>query len=641
MRFWVDSTTTLSAPWPRPYIRGWEDLIYASFAPGNFALIDLRSHRISGRFSAEMASDAGYWNRVILPMMMSIISGSIGAVELHCACVAKGERGLLLSGPTRSGKSTLALALAFLGFGFLCDDRILCWRENCDLKAWTPVTDLKLRREAMAWFGDFTGNMVSPENAPEDDLRFEPRLLPGITRLRACQPRVILFLEHTESVQFELTGMSQNEAERRLAREMPAESLKVAEYQSSIIGMLSRIPCYQLRHGGSPWTVAKRIIVCFRRWESRPACRKYSSADTERIAGPPELGPHCDSRGVDSEPPSRVDAIGRFLPAAYRDVFEVLGKRVAVETNSIDMLQRMRRLFSMPPSSRTDPITFHWRIITQPDAEPMTPNYKRLAFSDPGLRFAQFGHRSFFAVDLKLRRAVAFVTEAMADDDVAFTTPFLDSLFCTCCATLGFLPLFSSSVAIDGQGILILGAPGSGKTTASYVLAKSGMQLVGDEGVFLERSGRTLRAWGGFWPIAFRADALQFFPELKGNTKPFAYHNFRYLHLEKNKILNSSSQSVTPVACVFLERAGSSPLRVSALEPLELFRQVGDSLLFEEDSCFRPHQQAILNRLARLPGYRIVYGVDPADAAAAIRKLLVRHMAGIQAMTTEWPVNKR
>ena len=630
MRFWVDTNTRVGPPWPRPYIRGWDDLIYASFAPGNFGVIDLDSHRIVARFSPEMASDTSHWNRVILPMLMSIIAGATGAVELHSACVAIGERGLLLSGPTGSGKSTLAMALASLGCRFLCDDRILCWSEGRQFWAWTPRTDLKLRREAMAWFTHLNRSQASAIEVQQGALRVLPESVPGITRLRSCQPSALLFLEPTSAVRFELAGVSRQEAESRLTCGLLAESAKFAQQQYRLIQRLGRLPCYKVRYGGDPWTVAEGIISCFHDWKAKPEPGRSKPSKIDPQLGASVFRKRHQNQRSASEPRhhgnARLDALGRFLPVAHREVVHIMGKRIAVETNRADLLDHLRRLFSRYASSDLPPISFRWRIMVQPDASSALNAYKRFAFSDPGIRFAQFGQRNFLAVDLRRSRAVAFVTEQMASDEVAFTTPFLDSLFCMCSSSLGFLSLLSSSVAVDGHGVLILGAPQNGKTTASYILAKSGMELVGDAGVFVERHGGGLRAWGGFWPIKFRADAPEFFPELKHQAKPFAYHEFTYFHLDKSALDNRRSQTVVPVACVFLERLASSRVSVSALQPAELVRRVEDSLLFDEERGFRRQQLAIAARLAKLPGYRIAYGVDPADAAVTIRKLLVDHL---------------
>jgi hypothetical protein len=90
-----------------------------------------RTRRVIGRFSASMAADHSYWKTVIFPILLTTIGASVGIAELHCSGVAKKQGGLLLVVPGRSGKSTLAVALAQAGFAFLSDDRTFCsWRNG-------------------------------------------------------------------------------------------------------------------------------------------------------------------------------------------------------------------------------------------------------------------------------------------------------------------------------------------------------------------------------------------------------------------------------------------------------------------------------------------------------------------------------
>jgi hypothetical protein len=46
------------------------------------------------------------------------------------------------------------------------------------------------------------------------------------------------------------------------------------------------------------------------------------------------------------------------------------------------------------------------------------------------LRFAEFGHRNFPAVDLDVREAIAFLSEGLIEDRVGLTRPILHNLFC-------------------------------------------------------------------------------------------------------------------------------------------------------------------------------------------------------------------
>ncbi|MGU3284192.1 HPr kinase/phosphorylase [Methylobacterium mesophilicum] len=56
---------------------------------------------------------------------------------LHAACVTLGEAGILIRGPSGSGKSSLAVLIAAEADGaFVADDRVVCDRRADTLVAW-------------------------------------------------------------------------------------------------------------------------------------------------------------------------------------------------------------------------------------------------------------------------------------------------------------------------------------------------------------------------------------------------------------------------------------------------------------------------------------------------------------------------
>lgn len=57
---------------------------------------------------------------------------------LHASCVAWEGRGVLILGPSGSGKSALALSLLALGAGLVADDRTRVWRTGGRLRAAAP-----------------------------------------------------------------------------------------------------------------------------------------------------------------------------------------------------------------------------------------------------------------------------------------------------------------------------------------------------------------------------------------------------------------------------------------------------------------------------------------------------------------------
>ena len=333
---------------------------------------------------------------------------------------------------------------------------------------------------------------------------------------------------------------------------------------------------------------------------------------------------------VSFEPPERhiertkrVDPLRRLVETPYGTNLSCMRKCVRLETNDERVFEHIVDLFSIYPPTAGRDVLFRWRIIREDPQKGSYPSsVMRAAFSDSHLRYAEFGQRNCIAIDLECRLAVAFISEELAVDRSSLTYPFLDTLFCMCAATLGFTSLFANCIEVDGKAVLLLGPPRSGKTTLSYVSAKRGLRFHADDGVFLEMNRGTLQAWGGFWPILIREEALEFSPEIRLLAESFSYGDFVFRRLERHSLAPQSTQlPLEPHCCVFLNRKDGGGVRVVPLVLPSLRERLSQSLLFDEDVCFEVQQNTVLEILGRLPAYEISYAGDPAVLIRAISTL--------------------
>jgi len=259
LRLWVDPQSQCRPPWPKPYVRGHEHLVYAGFAPGSSLVVDLRRRRVVGRLSAEFAADTQYWNRVVFPMLLSITAASLGIAEVHCACVANHGHGLLLAGPSNSGKSTLSMALTQSGFGFLADDRTFCSSRDGMLSAYGLLTDLKLRNDSIVWFPE--SKLESRSASNHSEFRVQPESL-GLFRVRQCEPRLLIFLERQGEARCRLVPLAKEEAANRLEADLMVELPEALLVQRKLIGLIAELPCFVLQYGGSPQAMARQLAFC-------------------------------------------------------------------------------------------------------------------------------------------------------------------------------------------------------------------------------------------------------------------------------------------------------------------------------------------------------------------------------------------
>ena len=258
-KFWVDDDDASGPPWPQPCVRGLMDRVYAGFAAKSSVLADLRGRLIIGRFSPAMAADIVHWKTIVLPVLMSIMAGSIGMVELHASCVARDGRGIILLGPSRSGKSTLAMALLHSGLQLLSDDRIFCSLHNRNIIAYGLPRPLKLRSEASRWFKDV--GKVDSVLAPNGEQVFYCQAGPGesSTQSRTCQPIALIFLNQQDTG-FRMIRTQPSETRLGIEADLLAETPDAAANQQPVLDYLTSLPCWQLLYNGSPQWIARQIL---------------------------------------------------------------------------------------------------------------------------------------------------------------------------------------------------------------------------------------------------------------------------------------------------------------------------------------------------------------------------------------------
>ena len=225
-------------------------------------------------------------------------------------------------------------------------------------------------------------------------------------------------------------------------------------------------------------------------------------------------------------------------------------------------------------------------------------------------------------MDLEIREAVAYLSGAMAEDEAGFSGVFLSTLFYLTAGSLGLTALSAACVAAGDKGLLVFGELGSGKTSSVYISQRLGLEFCSDQATFMEFQGRALRAWGEFWPAAFRTDAVQFLPELTALASPLVHQTLTFLSVGKHKIGAGPAGSVAPAASIFLERHAADPPKLVAIPRSDLFRRLRHLAPFKDESSLAGNHGAVLRALSNLPSYRLLYGTDAVVAAQFFRSVL-------------------
>lgn len=320
---------------------------------------------------------------------------------------------------------------------------------------------------------------------------------------------------------------------------------------------------------------------------------------------------------------TRQDLMRRFTETPLAANLQLMRRTVRLETNHPAVLELARKFFERHQYGTGGPAEFTWRLVCESDPRVQSTAVPLSAFSDSGLRYVNFGQRSFLAVDLETRQAIGFLAERFFEGELRLRPrPPLNALFCMTAASLGLTALSGGCVGKEDRGVLVFGPPNSGKTTACYLAARHGLEFHADQVIFLDQRESCLCAWGDLFPAVFRPEALQHLPELVRATCRSEYGELSFYFLDKSVMQARSARPVIPVCSLILDRGASCDAKLEEISTADAVSRLKCSMLFEEGPQFEQLVLGSLTALAEKPVYSLRYGSDPQIAANYIQQLL-------------------
>jgi hypothetical protein len=122
-------------------------------------------HRIFYLISALRLKDA---DTIKMPFTLpvNLLLSLMKLLILHASCVAKDGKGILITGPLRSGKTTVAFYLALKkGFDFVSNDTVLLSNGGAGVKARGIIDPIGLRRGTFKLFPQIRGYVKNPKKS--------------------------------------------------------------------------------------------------------------------------------------------------------------------------------------------------------------------------------------------------------------------------------------------------------------------------------------------------------------------------------------------------------------------------------------------------------------------------------------------
>ncbi|HEX4311411.1 MAG TPA: aldolase [Acidobacteriaceae bacterium] len=198
-----------------------------------------------------------------------------------------------------------------------------------------------------------------------------------------------------------------------------------------------------------------------------------------------------------------------------RRTFYPYGFPSEVRTNEpriLDLFQASFGVFERRFDTQTISVEVH--LIESDSTEcPPSPSYR---LSYPYL-FVVADSSNYSVIDLSSLRSHMVVSTAALRYPTYLRYFFLEG-GAACHVTTSFTtPVHAGCVAFNGQGVLLCGDSGAGKSSLSYACARSGWNYISDDASFLLNRNNKRIVIGDCHKVRFRPSAVELFPEIAGH----------------------------------------------------------------------------------------------------------------------------
>lgn len=319
---------------------------------------------------------------------------------------------------------------------------------------------------------------------------------------------------------------------------------------------------------------------------------------------------------------NRPDLMRRFSPTPHSAQLRLMGRTIGLETNNPAVIDLARTFFKRQLGIDEGKQEFLWRIVSEADSRVGSADVQLSAFSGPLLSYVSLGQRGFLTVDLVSRQAIGFASDIFFQkEEQSRNSRLFDILFCMTAPCLGLTAMSGGCVALENRGVMVFGPPDSGKTTACYLAAKSGLEFHADQGLFLDMRRGGLHIWGDLFPAVFRPESLEFLPELRKTSRRSSHAGLEFYYFDKEPMQKIPAGSISPQCSVFLDRSDREP-KLHRMAKEEAMSRLRGYLLFPQDPVFDAQVTGALAALAEQPAYSLQYGCDPKAASSIIARML-------------------
>ena len=213
----------------------------------NFAHLDLRSQFGFFQVSQQTAADHSWLRWFFIESMTYLMLAQSRVVPVHAACVARYGVGLMLSGPSCAGKSTLSYACARAGWTYVTDDCTFLLPDSHERIAIGRPDRARFRLDAPKLFPEIDSYAVRAR--PNGKIGIEVPLadFPHIRTASQAPIGGIVFLERGDRIAA-IERIPGERATERLLADMPTYGADVDAMHERTVNRLAEAPAWRMRY---------------------------------------------------------------------------------------------------------------------------------------------------------------------------------------------------------------------------------------------------------------------------------------------------------------------------------------------------------------------------------------------------------
>jgi hypothetical protein len=256
----LDSKT----PWPELTVACDAGLYCINLGQRNFLAVDLEAQEAVGFLAEDLVQHEAGFKWPLLATLFSISARALRLTALSAACVALDGKGVLISGPSESGKTTACYLAERIGLQFHADHITFLECEDYHLTAWGEFWPVVFHAETLDFLPELSATTQPFRHRRRTYLHLEKTRLSSAVQHRVT-PVAYVFLGRQKAEAARITPLDALECAVRLKENfLFGQDESLEPRRNAVWRALSRLPAYTLEYGSDPAEAVDALATLLR-----------------------------------------------------------------------------------------------------------------------------------------------------------------------------------------------------------------------------------------------------------------------------------------------------------------------------------------------------------------------------------------